>query len=99
MPDHFYVYPAYLARGTSRSDGRRVPTADALADVTVEAIVAAAKSLGYTAEPEAGKQYPRQFYTYAGRAKVAKRAGVSKAKFLKEVAAELRRLSVTKGGG
>lgn len=97
MPDHFYVYPAYLARGTSRALGRRVPAAAALPDLTVEAIVAAAKSLGYAAEAEAGKHYPRQFYAYAGRAKVVKKPGVPKARFLRELAAELRRLSVEKG--
>ena len=41
MPDHFYIYPAYLGRGGSRSDGRRIPTALALPDLTGEEILAA----------------------------------------------------------
>ena len=67
MPDHFYVYPAYLTRTIARSDGRRVAASDALPDVTADEIVAAAKHLGYKAEGESGKQYPRQFFAYAGR--------------------------------
>ena len=91
MPDHFYVYPAYLGRGLSRSDGRRLPEADALPDVTTEEILDAAKRLGFKAEVEADKQYPRQFFTYAGRVKVAKRSGLTKTAFLRAVAADVRR--------
>ena len=91
MPDHFYVYPAYLGRGLSRADGRRVPEAETLIEITSEEIVEAATRLGFKAEVEADKQYPRRFFTYAGRVKVAKRAGTSKAAFLKAVAADLRR--------
>ena len=91
MPDHFYVYPSYLARGVSRSDGRRVPTDQAVADVTSEEIVQAAKRLGYKAEVEAERQYPRRVEAYAGRVKVIKRAGVPKAKFLRLLAGELAR--------
>ena len=91
MPDHFYVYPANLRRGISRSDGRRLPEGEALADVTTEEIVEAAKRLGYKAEPEPDKQYPRRFFTYAGRVKVTKRKGTSKSAFLRAVAADVRK--------
>ena len=91
MPDHFYVYPAYVGRGLSRRAGRRVPDADAVPDATAEEILESARRLGFKAEVEADKQYPRRFFTYAGRVKVAKRAGTSKAAFLKAVAADLRR--------
>lgn len=97
MPDHFYVYPAYLARGRSRSEGRRLPEEASLKDITVEEIVQAAKRLGYRADAEGDKQYPRDVPSYVGRVKVAKHAGVSKAKFLRLVAAELAR--VRAGGG
>jgi signal recognition particle subunit SRP19 len=90
MPEYFYVYPAYLAKNSSRSLGRRVPAAEAPADVSVEAILDAARTLGYKAEGEPGKQYPRQFHTYAGRVKVMKKPGVSKARFLRDVARELK---------
>ena len=86
MPDHFYVYPAYLDRQFSRRAGRRVPGPTASEEVTVERIVAAARTLGFTAEAEPAKQYPRQSHAYAGRVKVAKKNGVSKARALREIA-------------
>ncbi len=92
MPDHFYVYPAYLSRDRTRAEGRRLPTATVLKDVTVEEIVQAAKRLGYRADAEAGKQYSRDVPSYAGRVKVTKRAGVTKTAFLRAVAVELARV-------
>ncbi|MGD0719125.1 MAG: signal recognition particle subunit SRP19/SEC65 family protein [Thermoplasmata archaeon] len=91
MPDHFYVYPAYLSADLSRRAGRRVPAPAALPEVTSTEIVAAAQRLGFTAEVEPNKQYPRQFFTYAGRVKVAKAAETTKAGFLTAVATEIRR--------
>ncbi len=97
MPDHFYVYPSYLKKDLSRTAGRRIPAAQALADLTSEQIVAAARRLGFEAVVEADKQYPREFHTYAGRVKVTKKAGTTKAKFLTAVAAELRRSAPAPG--
>lgn len=91
MPDHFYVYPTYLGKGGSRSDGRRVPASLALPDLTGEEIVAAAKELGYKAEVEAEKQYPRAAAHYGGRVKVTKRGKQTKAAFLRALATELQR--------
>ena len=91
MPDHYYVYPAYLLRDLPRASGRRVPSAVAVAEVTVEELVAAAKSLGFAATAEADKQYPRQAFRYEGRIRVTKKKGVSKSQFLLQVAAELQR--------
>ncbi len=90
MPEHFYVYPAYL-EGGPRASGRRVPAADGLGEVSAEEILEAAKRLGAKAELEADKHYPRTFYAYAGRVKVTKKAGTSKAAFLRELARELKR--------
>ena len=90
MPDHFYVYPAYVEK-VSRAAGRRVPAEDGLGDVTAEEILDAAKRLGVKAELEADKQYPRRFFTYAGRVKVTKKEGTTKASFLRALARELKR--------
>lgn len=90
MPDHFYIYPAYLEK-VSRSAGRRVPSSEGLSEVSAEEIVEAVRRLGLKAELEATKNYPRRFFTYAGRVKVTKKAGTSKAAFLRALAAELRR--------
>jgi signal recognition particle subunit SEC65 len=91
MPDHVYVYPTYLSRSASRARGRRVPTAQALPEVTVEQIVEAAKALGLKAQAEPDRQYPREFYSYGGRVKVLKKAGVPKAKLLRQLAQEIRK--------
>jgi signal recognition particle subunit SEC65 len=90
MPEHFYVYPAYVEK-LPRASGRRVPAEDGLPDVTVQEIVEAAKRLGAKAEVETDKQYPRRPFTYAGRVKVAKKAGTTKAAFLRALARELKR--------
>lgn len=97
MPDHFYVYPAYLGRGISRAGGRRVPEGESLADLTAEEIVAAAKHLGYRAEVEVGKQYPRRFFDYAGRVKVTKKGTTTKAVFLRHLAVELHKQRAAAG--
>jgi len=89
MPDHFYVYPAYFGRGLSRKEGRRVSAAESVPELTAEEIVAAAKRLGYRAEFEAEKQYPRRSFDYAGRVKVTKQGKATKAHFLKALSAEL----------
>jgi signal recognition particle subunit SEC65 len=91
MPDHFFVYPAYLGRGLSRKGGRRVPEAASVPDLTADEIVAAAKRLGFRAEVEVDKQYPRRFFDYAGRVKVTKKGSTTKARFLRELAAELQK--------
>jgi len=91
MPDHFYVYPAYLEGGGPRSLGRRVPAEGAPSDVTVEEILDAASALGAKATAEPDKQYPAQFHKYAGRVKVTKRAGVTKTAFLRDLAQEIGR--------
>ena len=92
MPDYFYVYPAYLSEGVARREGRRVPALTSVKEATIEEIAEAAKRLGFSAEIQAQKNYPRQFFTYAGRVKVTKEGDVSKTEFLRRVAAEVRRL-------
>jgi|HubBroStandDraft_1064217.scaffolds.fasta_scaffold00319_29 signal recognition particle subunit SEC65 len=91
MPDHFYVYPAYLGRQLTRRAGRRLPAEQAVPDVTTEEIFQAAKRLGFKVEVEAAKHYPRRFFVYEGRVKVTKKAGTTKAAFLKAVAADVRK--------
>ena len=91
MPDHIYVYPAYLTKDVSRADGRRVPTAHAPAAATVDQIVTAAKSLGFQAVAEPERGYPRQGSAEGGRVKVTKRSGVTKTKLLRLLADEIRK--------
>jgi signal recognition particle subunit SEC65 len=97
MPDHFFVYPAYLGKGRTRRDGRRVVADAGLVDVTLEEIAQAAKRLGLKAEIESDKHYPRSAFRYEGRVKVAKKAGASKTGFLRQLAAELARQRAAAG--
>ena len=91
MPDHFFVYPAYLDRAVPRSHGRRVPTTAALTEVSAGEVVEAARGLGFTAEAEPDRQFPPTFFTYAGRVRVTKRPGTSKTRALLEIATEVAR--------
>jgi signal recognition particle subunit SRP19 len=91
MADHFYVYPAYLTAGGTRSLGRRVPKALALREVSLDDLLRAARALGHTAVAEPEKHYPRAAHLYQGRIKVTKRTGVGKAGFLRALAAELQK--------
>lgn len=91
MPDHFYIYPAYLDRANPRSMGRRVPNAEAPPEVTLEEIAAAAQALGMKATPEPDKQYPRTFFRYQGRVRVTKKTGLTKATFLRSLGREILR--------
>lgn len=89
MPDHFYVYPAYLDRSTTRALGRRVHQASAPAGASLEAMAEAARRLGFTAEIEADKAYSRDPLA-PGRLKVKKQKGTSKTAFLRRMADDLR---------
>jgi signal recognition particle subunit SEC65 len=95
MPDHIYVYPAYLAKEGSRADGRRVPAAHAPPTCTVEQIVTAAKTLGFKAQAEPERGYPRQGPGDVGRVKVTKKSGISKTKLLRLLADEIRKAGPT----
>ena len=69
-----------------------MPQSATIAELTAEEILTAAKRLGFRAEVEAEKNYPRQYFDYAGRVKVTKKAGTTKAQFLKQLAAELAKV-------
>jgi len=55
------IYPAYLDRERSRSEGRRVPRGDAVADPGVEEIATAVGQVGYDAVIERDAVYPREY--------------------------------------
>jgi signal recognition particle subunit SRP19 len=91
MPDHFFVYPSYLRRATTRALGRRVPQSVAVTEPGLAEIVEVAQMLGFTASAEPEKQYPRAVHAYAGRVRVAKKPGVTKTVFLRKLSEELSR--------
>jgi signal recognition particle subunit SRP19 len=55
------IYPAYLDRDRSRSEGRRVPLDDAVEDPTVDEIAEAVKQVGYDAVVERDVTYSREY--------------------------------------
>jgi signal recognition particle subunit SRP19 len=55
------IWPVYLDRAASRSDGRRVPLDDAVADPTVDEIAAAVGQVGYDAVIDRDATYPREY--------------------------------------
>jgi signal recognition particle subunit SEC65 len=98
VPDHFYVYPSYLRSKASRAAGRRVPTPLALSEVTAEEIADAARRLGFTAEAEPGKLYPREAHRFEGRAKITKKGGSTKTTVLKQIAEMLKADAARRAG-
>ena len=92
MPDHFFVYPAYLRKKGSRREGRRVGAEAAVGEVTTEQIVEAARRLGYQAVAEAEHHYPRQAHLFEGRVRITKKGDVTKSGFLRDLARVLREL-------
>ena len=59
--------------------------------------MAAAQHLGFKAELESDKQYPRSASAFEGRIKVVKKGTTTKAAFLRSVAGELARRRVAGG--
>jgi signal recognition particle subunit SEC65 len=91
MPDHFYVYPSYLKRAVPRSEGRRVPSSQAVTgELSAEAMADAGRALGFKVEVEP-KHYPKEAWRAEGRIKVQKKKGVTKAQFVLRLAKEINR--------
>jgi signal recognition particle subunit SRP19 len=55
------IWPAYLDAAKSRSEGRRVPTGEAVDEPTVDEIAEAAQQVGYDAVIERDMTYPREY--------------------------------------
>ena len=80
------IYPAYLDADLSRSEGRRVPTDDAVEDPTVDEIAKAVQQIGYDAVIEHDKTYSRE-YDQRGRVLVQGAEDASKNDLVQAVAA------------
>ncbi|PSQ17453.1 signal recognition particle protein Srp19 [Halobacteriales archaeon QS_8_69_26] len=61
------IYPAYLDRNCTRSEGRRVPEDVAVEDPTVEEIAKAVQQVGYDAVIERDVSYSREHWQDRGR--------------------------------
>ncbi|MDR5657140.1 MAG: signal recognition particle subunit SRP19 [Halobacteriota archaeon] len=86
------IWPAYFDADLSRSEGRRVPSAMAVADPTPEEIAEAVKQVGYDATIEPDLAYPRQSRDRTGRVAVANADDAGKSDLLQAVAAYVQAL-------
>jgi signal recognition particle subunit SRP19 len=83
------IYPAYLDSSYSRSEGRRVPLDDAVADPTVDEIAKAVQQVGYDAVIERDKSYAREHET-RGRVLVQNAEDASKNDLVQAIAAYVK---------
>jgi signal recognition particle subunit SRP19 len=80
------IWPAYLDRELSRSEGRRVPQSAAVPEPTVDEIARAAGQVGYDVVIEREKTYPRE-YDPRGRVLIEDADDAGKSDLLQAVAA------------
>ena len=80
------IWPAYLDRELSRSEGRRVPRSTAVPAPTVDEIARAAGQVGYDVVIEREKTYPRE-YEPRGRVLIQNADDAGKSDLLQAVAA------------
>ncbi|EMA47560.1 signal recognition particle subunit SRP19 [Halococcus saccharolyticus] len=80
------IWPAYLDRELSRSEGRRVPRSSAVPEPTVDEIARAAGQVGYDVVIEREKTYPRE-YEPRGRVLIENADDAGKSDLLQAVAA------------
>jgi signal recognition particle subunit SRP19 len=95
------IWPAYLAAGKTKSEGRLVARKHAVKSPKVEEIGTVARTLNLEPDVEKEKAYPKAHWDKSGRVLVTKR-GNSKGEIVREIAngiKELREKSKTKSGG
>ncbi|MDI6810285.1 MAG: signal recognition particle protein Srp19 [archaeon] len=72
MAEKIVIWPAYLAAGKTRSEGRIVPRRDAVKSPKVEEIEKVARALNLEPEVEKEKAYPKTHWEKSGRVLVTK---------------------------
>ncbi|MBN1762604.1 MAG: signal recognition particle protein Srp19 [Methanomicrobia archaeon] len=94
------IWPAYLAAGKTKSEGRLVARKHAVKSPKVEEIESVARTLNLEPEVEKEKAYPKAHWDKSGRVLVTKKG--RKGEIVQEIAngiKELREKSKTKSGG
>jgi signal recognition particle subunit SRP19 len=94
------IWPAYLAAGKTKSEGRLVARKHAVKSPKVEEIGTVARTLNLEPDVEKEKAYPKAHWDKSGRVLVTKRG--SKGEIVRAIAQgikELREKSKTKSGG
>jgi len=71
--DKYVIWPAYIDKGNSRSDGRVIPRKISVTSPELKEIVQAAKELGLNPKVERNKAYPKSWWGVSGRVLVDKK--------------------------
>jgi signal recognition particle subunit SRP19 len=71
--DKYVIWPAYIDKGNSRSDGRIIPRKISVTSPELNEIVKAAKELGLNPKVERDKAYPKSWWKVSGRVLVDKK--------------------------
>jgi len=71
--DKYVIWPAYIDKGNSRSDGRIIPRKISVTSPELKEIVQAAKDLGLNPKVERDKAYPKSWWKVSGRVLVDKK--------------------------
>ena len=84
------VWPQYINKKLSLSEGRKVSKEFAVSDPTVNDIERAAKRMGLQVTVEKDKSYPGKWYEKSGRVLVESDA--KKLELLKDICEEIKRM-------
>ena len=84
------IWPQYLDRNLTLSEGRKVSKENAVAEPTLSEIERALKRLGLNYELEKDKAYPGKWYEKSGRALVEWEG--TKLELLKEVSLKIKEI-------
>ena len=90
--DKYVIWPAYVDKGNSRSDGRVISRKISVTSPELKEIVQAANELGLNPVVERDKAYPKSWWKVSGRVLVDKK-GV-KSGIVREIA---KRIGETRG--
>jgi signal recognition particle subunit SRP19 len=92
MAEKIVIWPAYLAAGKTRSEGRIVPRRDAVKSPKVEEIEKVARALNLEPDVEKEKAYPKTHWEKSGRVLVTKSGLKRKAEIVTEIAKGIKEL-------
>ncbi len=84
------IWPQYLDKELSLSQGRKISKEDAVKDPSISDIERALKRLGFTYESEKDKAYPGKWYAKSGRVLVEYEG--TKLELIKEVSLKIKEI-------
>lgn len=92
MAKKLVLWPVYFEASKSRGQGRRVPARLAVASVSAEDLLKAARAAGYEAELDSGAKHPATWFEGSGRVFVT--TDEPKTVVIRKVAEQLRKMKL-----